>query len=165
MFRFSLIAAAIVSGVVWWSPARAEEGDAAYPIAILKFAERGSGAQGMGQQVADLLFASLVADPDILLVDRQDLDKTISEAELNVSGAVNPAEATQLGQLTGAKVLLTGSVVQVDRTLVLVVKIIGSEMARPPGRQCAGRPATNWRRWSKSSPKRRQKPSRRSPAT
>ena len=73
-----------------------------YPIAILPFRERGKEVKEMGGQVADLMFAKLVVDPSLNLVDREDLKKTLEEAELNLSGAVNPKEAIAIGQLTGA---------------------------------------------------------------
>lgn len=106
--------------------------------AILPFTEKGSGAEGMGTKVGDILFAVLVAEPDLNLVDREDFGKTLSEAELNASGAVNPAQATQIGQLTGAKLLVTGSVVQTDNTLYLVAKVIGTETSRVSGASIKG---------------------------
>jgi len=79
-----------------------------YPIAILPFRERGKEVKEMGGQVADLMFAKLVVDPSLFLVDREDLDKTLGEAELNLSGIVNPNEAVAIGQLTGAKLIGLG---------------------------------------------------------
>jgi hypothetical protein len=77
------------------------------PLAILPFRERGEEVKGMGGQASDLLFAGLVVDPDLWLVDRDDIEKTLSEQELNLSGVVKPDEAVQIGQLTGAKVIGT----------------------------------------------------------
>lgn len=109
-----------------------------YPAAILPFAERGDDAEGLGPKVSDLLFANLVADPEMYLVDREDLDKILKELELNLSGLVKPTEATQVGQLTGAKILVTGSVIQVDSKLYLVAKIIGTETSRVLGASVKG---------------------------
>jgi len=109
-----------------------------YPAAILPFAERGDDAEGVGAKGSDLLFASLVADPEMYLVDREDLDKILKELELNLSGLVKPTEATQVGQLTGAKILVTGSVIQVDNKLYLVAKIIGTETSRVLGASVKG---------------------------
>jgi TolB-like protein len=109
-----------------------------YPAAILPFAERGDDVEGIGPQVGDLLFANLVADPEMYLVDREDLDKVLKELELNLSGLVKPTEATQVGQLTGAKILVTGSVIQVDSKLYLVAKIIGTETSRVLGASVKG---------------------------
>ena len=109
-----------------------------YPIAILPFRERGKEVQEMGGQVADLMFAKLVVDPSLFLVDREDLDKTLGEAELNLSGIVNPNEAITIGRLTGAKLIVTGSVFQIDNTIYVVAKIIGTETSRVVGASVKG---------------------------
>ncbi len=110
-----------------------------YPTAILPFQERGSGVEGMGQQVSDVLFATLVADPELYLVERAELEKTLNEQELNLSGAVRSDEAVQVGQLTGAKILVTGSVLQIDKTLYLSAKLIGTETSRVAGASVKGK--------------------------
>ncbi|NOY41294.1 MAG: curli assembly protein CsgG [Planctomycetes bacterium] len=109
-----------------------------YPIAILPFRERGKEVEEMGGQVADLMFAKLVVDPSLFLVDREDLDKTLGEAELNLSGIVNPNEAITIGRLTGAKLIVTGSVFQIDNTIYVVAKIIGTETSRVVGASVKG---------------------------
>lgn len=110
-----------------------------HPLAVLAFEERGAGARELGPKVTDLLFAKLVVQEGLHLVDREDLKKTLAEAELNLSGAVKPAEATKVGQLTGAKILVTGSVIHVDKKLFLVAKIIGSETGRVLGASVDGK--------------------------
>lgn len=110
-----------------------------YPTAIFPFAERGSGVKGYGSKVSDILFAQLVVSPDLMLVDREELSKTLGEHELNLSGMVNSAQAVQVGQLTGAKLLITGSVIEADKTLYLVAKIIGTETSRVLGESVKGR--------------------------
>jgi curli biogenesis system outer membrane secretion channel CsgG len=104
-----------------------------YPIAILPFRERGKEVENMGGQVADLVFAKLVVDPGLFLVEREDLDKLLSEAELNLSGIVNPKDAIAIGQLTGARLIVTGSVFQVENKVYRVAKIIGTETSRVVG--------------------------------
>ena len=101
-----------------------------YAAALFPFEERGSPAKDMGAKVTDLLAARLGARPELLLVDRQDLQRALGEAELSLSGAVRPAEATRVGQLTGAKLLVCGSVVPVDKRLYLVARVIGTETGR-----------------------------------
>jgi hypothetical protein len=63
-------------------------------------------------------------------VDRTDLNKILGELELNLSGAVKPSEANKIGQMTGAKILVSGSVFQVDKKTYLVAKIVGTETSR-----------------------------------
>jgi TolB-like protein len=116
----------------------ADEAKPVYPIAVFAFQERGPDTQGLGQQVTDLLFAGLAADSELFLVDREDLKKVLDELELNRSGLVKPDEAVQVGHLTGAKVLVTGSVLQAGNSLYLVAKIIGTETSRVLGESAKG---------------------------
>lgn len=109
-----------------------------HPIAILPFKTRGKEVSGMGEKISDLMFAQLIVDPTLNLVDREDLSTVLTEAELNISGVVNPQQATQIGQLTGAKLLVTGSVFQVDDSIYVVSKIIGTETTRVIGASVKG---------------------------
>ena len=117
----------------------ADKAPTVYPTAVLPFSERGREAKEFGSKVTDLAFANLVANPDLFLVDRKDMKKIFDELELNVSGAVNPNEATQVGQLIGAKLIVTGSALNVGNPLYLVAKIIGTETSRVVGASVKGR--------------------------
>jgi len=66
------------------------------------------------------------------------MQKTLDELKLNLTGLVKPAEAVQIGQLTGAKVLVTGSVFQIDKSVYVVAKIIGTETSRVLGASVKG---------------------------
>jgi TolB-like protein len=117
-----------------------KKGDAPklYAVAIFPFQERGNDVKGEGVKITDILFANLVADPQLMLVDREDIKKLLDEQELSLSGLTNPAEANKVGQLTGAKMLITGSVVQADTKLYLVTKIISTETGRVLGASVKG---------------------------
>ncbi|NOY80985.1 MAG: hypothetical protein GXP31_08265 [Kiritimatiellaeota bacterium] len=109
-----------------------------YPVAILPFSQRGAADADLGKQVSELLFAELVSRPELLLVEREELKKVLSETELNLSGLVSPGQATQIGQLTGAKILVTGSVLTIGAKRYLVAKIIGTETSRVLGASVKG---------------------------
>ena len=109
-----------------------------YPAAVLPFQERGRETKDQGSKVTDLLFAKLAVEPGLTLVEREDIKKLLEEQELNLSGLVNPQQATKVGQLTGAKLLITGSVLQVDNSLYLIAKIIGTETSRVVGASVKG---------------------------
>ncbi|MDP6469339.1 MAG: CsgG/HfaB family protein [Pirellulaceae bacterium] len=138
-FRWTILFAVLLCGL----PLRADdEGDAkkeaVYPVAILPFQERGDEVKEMGGKVTDLLFASLVANPAMYLVDRADLDRLVEEQELSKSGLVNQSQAVRVGQLTGAKILVTGSVLSVGEKLYIVAKIMGAETSRVVGKSVKG---------------------------
>jgi TolB-like protein len=109
-----------------------------HPIAILPFHERGEEVKDYGGKVADLIFAELVGDPELQLVDRESMDKTLAEMELNLSGVVDPKQANVVGQLTGAQIIITGSVFQIDKNVYVVAKVIGAETSRVIGASVHG---------------------------
>jgi TolB-like protein len=115
-----------------------EEQQKVLPVALLAFEERDKSAKDLGAKVTDLLFAKLAAKPTLFLVDRTDIKKVLDEQALNLSGAVKADEATKVGQLTGARLLVTGSVVQVEKKVYLVAKVISSETGRVAGASVDG---------------------------
>jgi hypothetical protein len=74
-----------------------------------------------------LLLARLGEKDGLYLVDREDIKKTLEELELNRSGIVKASEAARVGQLTGARLLIMGSVFQDGKKINVVAKIIGTE--------------------------------------
>ena len=109
-------------------------------VAVFDFASPDDAVHDLGPKVAALINADLSAEPNLILVERAELDKALSEQELGLSGTVTPDSAAKVGQLTGAKVLVTGRVFQVDNDLVLVAKIIGTETSRVYGEVVNGQP-------------------------
>ena len=109
-----------------------------YPVAILPFVERQKKNDETGKVVSDILFATLVTDPSILLVDREDLDKVLEEQGINISGVVDSNSAVKVGHVVGAKILVTGSVLKAGSTQYLVAKVIGTETTRVVGASVKG---------------------------
>jgi TolB-like protein len=141
--RTRLAVGAVVMWLAW--PEASHVGVAAeavaapvWPVAVLPFRERDRNVKELGDQVTDLLCATLSAEPSVQLLERADLDKSLSESELSLSGAVAPDQALQVGRLSGAKILVTGSVMQIGQNLHLVAKIIGTETSRVLGETVKG---------------------------
>jgi len=109
-------------------------------VAVLDFEAKDEAVAGMGPKVASLVSASLSAEPQIMTVERADLEKVLSEQELGAAGNVTPDTAAKVGTLTGAKVLVTGRIFKVDSSLVMVAKIIGTETSRVYGELVKGGP-------------------------
>ena len=138
----------LVAVVLAAAPAVAEQAAATplVPVALLPFQDRATegaaprpgGPVGDGGKVTDLLFAELVVEPALMLIEREDIRKLLDEQELNLTGLANPATATRVGQLTGAKILIAGSVFRVDNSQYLVAKIIGTETSRVLGASVKG---------------------------
>lgn len=101
--------------------------------AVLDFQTSGEKLDKKGTQVAILLNARLSASPDLILVERQELEKILGEQELGLSGTVTPDTAAKVGTLTGAKVLITGRFFEAGDKLFLVAKIMSTETSRVYG--------------------------------
>lgn len=101
--------------------------------AVLDFQVSGPEFEKKGAEAALLLNAKLTESPNLILVERQELDKALSEQELGLSGDVTPDTASKVGNLTGAKVLITGRVFGGGGRFFIVAKIISTETSRVYG--------------------------------
>ena len=139
LHRIAIVLAAIIFPSTLLADSAEREERTVYPTAILDFSERGKASEDLGTQVSELLFVNLVARTELVLVDRKDFQKALSEQELGLSGMVKPDEAATVGRLTGAKLLITGSILDVGESRYLVAKIIGTETSRALGASVKGK--------------------------
>jgi Curli production assembly/transport component CsgG len=107
-------------------------------VAVFNFESKDEAVHDLGPKVSDLINANLSAQPDIITLERAELEKALGEQELGLSGTVNPDTAAKVGNLTGAKVLVTGRVFEADNQLFIVAKIIGTETSRVYGDLVSG---------------------------
>jgi hypothetical protein len=112
-------------------------------VAVFDFESKDEAVRDLGPKVAALVSANLSADPQIITVERAELEKVLGEQELGLSGTVSTESAAKVGNLTGAKVLVTGRVFAIDKGLTLVAKIIGTETSRVYGEVVNGKPGAN----------------------
>ena len=117
---------------------RTMAGEAVLPVAIFDFESSDEAVRGLGPKVSTLINANLSAEPNIITIERAELEKVLGEQELGLSGTVNPETAAKVGNLTGAKVLVTGRVFKTDNELIVVAKIIGTETSRVYGELAKG---------------------------
>jgi hypothetical protein len=107
-------------------------------LAIFDFESKDEEVRSLGPKVSALLNATLSSEPQLITVERAELEKVLSEQELGLSGTVSSDTAAKVGHLTGAKVLVTGRVFKVDKETVLVAKVIGTETSRVFGEMVKG---------------------------
>lgn len=107
-------------------------------VAIFDFDSKDEAVRDLGPKVATLLNANLSANPSVITVERQELEKALGEQELGLSGTVSPDTAAKVGQITGAKVLITGRVFKVENQTLIVAKVIGTETSRVYGEMVQG---------------------------
>ena len=107
-------------------------------VAVFDFESKDEAVRDLGPKASTMINAILSIDPQIILVERAELEKVLGEQELSLSGTVSPDTAARVGHLTGAKVLVTGRVFQVGNETVMVAKVIGSETSRVYGEMVKG---------------------------
>ncbi|MEO7298746.1 MAG: CsgG/HfaB family protein [Verrucomicrobiota bacterium] len=116
--------------------ARAEE--KILTVAIFDFESKDEAVKDLGPKIATLVNANLSAEPNVITVERAELEKALGEQELGLSGTVSADTAAKVGHLTGAKVLVTGRAFKVEKELVIVAKIISTETSRVFGEMVKG---------------------------
>src|SRR5262249_21943671 len=117
--------------------------DDVFTVAVFDFESKDEAVRSLGPKVATLVNASLSAQPDLMTVERADLEKMLGEQELGLSRTVSPDSAAKVGQLNGAKVLVTGRVFKAEEQTIIVAKIIGTETSRVYGEMVQGPPTAS----------------------
>ncbi len=113
------------------------------PLAVFDFQAGERSLEKTGAEVAVLLNAHLSASPDVFLVERQEIDKLLGEQELGLSGNVTPDTAARIGQLVGAKVIVSGRVFETGGKGYIVAKVMSTETGRVFGALVTGRSLTD----------------------
>ena len=113
--------------------AAAQAKDPVLTVAVFDFESKDEAVRDLGPKVATLINATLSASDGLILVERAELEKALGEQELGLSGTVSADTAAKVGHLTGAKVLVTGRVFNVDKERMIVAKIISTETSRVYG--------------------------------
>jgi len=99
-------------------------------IAVVDFAQLDGQVSDLGRYLAEALSAGLVlADGSLRVVDRQHLARIIAEQKLSVVGVTEPGSVQKLGQLAGANVLVTGSIVGLDDRVRITAKLLSTTTA------------------------------------
>ncbi|HEX9046681.1 MAG TPA: CsgG/HfaB family protein [Verrucomicrobiae bacterium] len=130
--KFSLLAALLLSAGKLFAA------DELLSVAVFDFDSSDEAVRGLGPKVATLLNANLSAEPNLMMVERTELEKVLGEQGLGLSGTVSPDSAAKVGQLTGAKVLVTGRIFKADEQTIVVAKVIGAETSRVYGEMVQG---------------------------
>lgn len=107
-------------------------------VAVFDFECKEADLREAGPQLATLTAAQLSADPRLILVERAELAHALGEQELSLSGTVSADTAAKVGQLTGAKVLVTGRLFRAGKETLVVAKIISTETSRVYGEVVKG---------------------------
>ena len=136
------LAVLVVLGIVFYTAtesaaqttdSKAQEPTPTLSAAVLPFAFSTEPLEDISAEFPTLLTAYLSAEPSLIMVERAEVDKALSEAELSLSGTVDSDTTAKVGHLIGARVLISGRVFPVQRQIIAVAKIIGVETGRVYG--------------------------------
>ena len=130
--KFTLLAALV------FTTGKIFAADQVFSIAVFDFEAKDENVRDLGPKIATLVNANLSADPNLITVERAELEKALGEQELGLSGTVSPDTAAKVGKLTGAKILVTGRVFKTDTEFFIVAKVIGTETSRVYGELAKG---------------------------
>jgi hypothetical protein len=128
-----VVGARLLAGL---QPASAQESPSAkkvperLTVAVLDFETKDRATADLGDKIADLLTVFLSTDEHLQLVERAKLQVILKEMELGASGIVSPEQATRIGGLVGAQVLVTGRGFVVNEKLYITAKAISVETSR-----------------------------------
>jgi len=81
----------------------------------------------VGFAVSELLMRHFVDSPSFVVVERALLDEVMEEQHLQSTGAIDSKTAAKVGQLTGAKVLLLGSVQKLGGKYHITARLVEVE--------------------------------------
>ena len=82
-----------------------------------------------------MLLTELNQSQDLRVVERSQLREILDEQDLAEEGRVDPSTAAQMGQLVGARYMVTGSFVDLDRNFRMDARIIDVETSEILGTQ------------------------------
>jgi hypothetical protein len=102
-------------------------------VAIMDFESKAPGNPDLGEQLGDILTARLSIQDQFRLLERKKLQDTIRELQVNLSGLAENDQATKVGKIVGARILIFGRAFPVDKDLYIVAKVVGTETSRVKG--------------------------------
>jgi TolB-like protein len=110
-----------------------DRADRGLTVAILDFETKDPSNPDLGKQIADTLTALLSGEPGLTLVERGRLNEVLEEQSLNLTGLVDTKQAVSVGQLVGARIIITGRAFPLGQKIFVTAKLIGTETSLVDG--------------------------------
>jgi len=107
--------------------------DARPGIAVLPFDNGGSYGQdkenfeALEKGIAGMMISELAANPSARVVERERIQKLVTEQNLDASGTVTPETAAKIGKLVGARYVITGAFIDFYGDFRLDARMINVE--------------------------------------
>ncbi|MGB9643122.1 MAG: FlgO family outer membrane protein [Candidatus Ratteibacteria bacterium] len=100
-------------------------------VAVTDFTDLEGNVNVLGRFIAEEISLGLASTgKQFAVVDRNQIKKALAEKNISIAGVIDPSFAKQIGQISGAEVILTGSVYPFSDSVYLSAKIIDVSTAR-----------------------------------
>ena len=100
-------------------------------VAVTDFTDLEGNVNVLGRFLAEEISISLASgEKNITIIDRNQLKKALAEKSISTTGIIDPGFAKQIGRISGAEVILTGSAYPVADSLYVSVKAIDVDTAK-----------------------------------
>ncbi len=103
-----------------------------FNVAIMSFDNIGPDAEEMkaGETVSEILTSTFTQKDNIILTERRRIADIIEEMKLSASGIVSAETALQVGELAGAEIMVTGSIVHAGQYFDINARILDVSTAK-----------------------------------
>ncbi|MFH1562994.1 MAG: FlgO family outer membrane protein [Nitrospirota bacterium] len=98
-------------------------------IAVVEFTDLNGNVNEFSRYLAEELITRLFQTGKFKVIERQQLDKVIEEQKLSLTGVIDPDSAKKLGLILGIEAIVTGSMADLQDSVKLNARVIGTENA------------------------------------
>jgi TolB-like protein len=98
-------------------------------IAVIEFVDLKGNVTDFGRYLSEELITRLYQTKKFKVIERQMLNKVITEQKLSLTGIIDPTSAQKLGKLLGVDAIASGSVSDLGKTLKVNARLISTETA------------------------------------
>jgi TolB-like protein len=96
-------------------------------IAVIEFVDLKGNVTDFGRYLSEELITRLYQTKKFKVIERQMLNKVITEQKLSLTGIIEPSAAQKLGRLLGVDAIASGSVSDLGKSLKVNARLIGTE--------------------------------------
>ncbi len=96
-------------------------------IAVIEFSDLQGSVTDFGRFLAEELITRLYSTEKFKVIERQLLNRVISEQKLNLSGMVDPKSAKELGKLLGVDAIVSGTITDRGNTWRVNARLISTQ--------------------------------------
>src|SRR5437588_8886187 len=96
-------------------------------IAVIEFTDLQGNVTDFGRYLAEELITRLYETEKFKVIERQLLNKVITEQKLSLTGVVDPTSARQLGKILGVDAIVSGTLTNLAQSLKVNARLISTE--------------------------------------